>query len=59
MLTPEQIAEGWIEHVNGLPGERLDLLFATGEVSEGCNVRLAVVACGFESIIAYRPEPRP
>lgn len=55
-LTPEQIADGWIERDGALSDGRCDLMFDSGEVSLQCVVRLAAVAVGLNHIIAYRKE---
>ena len=65
MLTPEQIADGWIEHDGGPCPVPLDsrprILFKVGEPYGSGRVRATCWVWGGygrAAIIAYRPEPR-
>lgn len=70
MLTPEQIADGWIEHDGGPcpvePDSRPTVLFRDGEIADNGEEAASWVwehqnfGRAFEHlhIIAYRPEPR-
>ena len=65
MLTPEQIADGWIEHDGGkcpvpLPS-RVTIMCRSGDIGTGeasiCFWRWEEKPVDYD-IIAYRPEPR-
>lgn len=61
MLTPEQIADGWIAHDGGLCPVPLDTT-VTAKSARGGLFGAALTARAdvliWRNIIAYRPEPR-